>query len=89
MGAEHRIEGDDAFQAVILQFIVEHIGHIDQHEAHEFAQVIAAKATDLQAEACKLQHFIADALAEARRGHGLEGLQHGGKAQQLLAQLGP
>ena len=73
MGAKHRIESDNTLKTVIFQLIIKHIGHIDQHEAHELAEIVAAKATDFQAEACELQHLIADALAEARWGHGLEG----------------
>ena len=65
MRAEHRIEGNDAFQSLVRQFIIEHIGDIDQHEAQEFAHVVAAKAFDLEAKAPKRQKI---AVADARQG---------------------
>ena len=79
MGAQHRIEGNGAFQAVILQFIVEHIGHIDQHEAHEFTEVVAAETANFQSKASKFYHFIANAFTKTRRCHAFEGAQYASK----------
>jgi hypothetical protein len=51
MMAQHRVEGDQPLQPVICEFIVQNIRHVDQHEAQEFAQVVAAHAAQCEAVA--------------------------------------
>ena len=45
MRAERRVEGDDALQPLVRQFVVEHVGDIDEDQAQELAHVVAAEAS--------------------------------------------
>ena len=90
MRAEHRIEGDDALQAVILQFVIEHVGDIDQHEAQEFAHVVAAEAPDLEAEAGQASSFLAGSPLPRRGGvMSLKGRSTAAKRISFCAQFAP
>ncbi len=86
---EHGIECHHAFQTIIHEIVVEHVGDIDQKHAHEFAHVVTAQEARLEADLGELHELVVLAATETRRRHVFEGPQHAGEAQELGPQRRP
>ena len=81
--AEHRVEGDQALEPVIAQLILKHVIDVDEHEAHELAQAVAAHAAECEAVAHQIPDIGAMVPGQAGWRHLLEGREQRGIADEI------